>query len=136
MEDGFMTETAETSMTVDNFYLFADYDVAKNRKEGKHGWEGGFSIDHKEWYMVDFETVGEISDSSTTLVCMSDDDDLVSSIDKFLCIASEIGADDVVHEAYRRKLVNVTLDTSYQKLTTSLNINRHPTYQVGEKRNR
>lgn len=79
-----MTETAETGMTVDNLYLLTDYDIAKDWKEGKHGWEGCLSVYDKEWYVVDFETVGEISNSSTALVCMSDYDDLVSSIDKFL----------------------------------------------------
>jgi len=84
MEDSLMTETAETGMTVDNLYLLTDYDIAKDWKEGKHGWEGCLSVYDKEWYVVDFETVGEISNSSTALVCMSDYDDLVSSIDKFL----------------------------------------------------
>jgi hypothetical protein len=126
MEDSLMTETAETCMTVDNLYLLADYDVAKDWKEGKHGWEGSLSVDDEEWYVVDFETIGEVSDSSAALVCMSDYDDLVSSIDKFLYVTSEIHADVVVvHEAYRRKLVNVTLDSSYQKSTTSLNMNCH-----------
>jgi len=95
MENSFMTETTETGMTMDNLYLLTNYDVSKDRKEGKYGWEGGFSVDYKEWYMVDFKTVGEISNSSTTLVCMSDYDDFVSSIDKLLYIISELHTNDV-----------------------------------------
>lgn len=96
MEDSFVTETTETGMTMNDLYLLTDYDIAKDRKEGKYGWEGGLSVDDKEWYMVDFKTVGEISDSGTALVCMSDYDDLVSSIDKLLRIISKIGTHNVV----------------------------------------
>ena len=45
--------------------------------------------------MVDLETVGEIMHSCTTLVCMSDYNHLVPSIDEF-----------------GRKLIDVTLDSS------------------------
>ena len=91
-----MTETTETCMAVNDLYLLADYDIAKDREEGKDGREGGLSVDDKERYVVDFETVGEISNSGTTLVCMSDYDDLVSSIDKLLRIVGEIRRDGVV----------------------------------------
>jgi len=91
-----MTETTETSMAVNDLYLLADYDIAKDRKEGKNGREGGLAVDDKERYVVDFEAVGEISNSGTALVCMSDYDDLVSSVDKLLRIVGEIRKDGVV----------------------------------------
>jgi len=96
-----MTEITETAMAVNDLNLLTDYDIAKDRKEGKHGWEGGLPVDNKEWHMIDFKTVGEISNSGTALVCMSDYDDLMSSIDKLLCMISKIPTDVDSHKAYR-----------------------------------
>ena len=83
-DDGFMTQAAQTSVAVDDFNLLPDDDIAEDWKEGEDGWKRGFSINDEEGNMIDFETIGEISDSSTAFVCMGDDDDLVATVDEIL----------------------------------------------------
>ena len=95
MEDSLLAEVAEAGMAVDDLYLLADYDIAKDWEEGKDRWKGGLPVDDKERHMVDFKAVGEISDSSTAFICMSDYDDLVSSVDKFLYIINQMPKDDI-----------------------------------------
>ena len=78
-----MTKTAQARMTMHNFNLLSDDDVPEDREEGKHGGEGGFSVYYEKWDMIHFQTIGEISDPCTSLVCMRDDDDFVTAIDEF-----------------------------------------------------
>ena len=84
MEDGFSTEATQTDMTMDNFYLFANYDISEHGKEWEDVRERCFTIDYEKWNMVDFEAVGEIPDTCSSFVCMSDDDDFMSTVDQFL----------------------------------------------------
>ena len=83
MQNGFMAKAAQACVTVHNFNLFSDYDVSKNWKKGEDGWKSGFSIDDEERYMIHFEPIGQISDTSSSLVGMCDDDHLVAAIDEF-----------------------------------------------------
>lgn len=84
MEDCLVTKTAETGMTVDNLDSLPDHDVAENWEKGEDCRESSLSVDHEKWYMVDLETVGKVTDSCSSLVRVRNDDDLVSTIDKFL----------------------------------------------------
>ena len=67
-------------MSVDNLNLFSNKNVSEDWEKGEDCWHGRFSIDDQEWYMIDFETIGEIVHSCASLVCMSDDNDLVAAI--------------------------------------------------------
>lgn len=78
-----MTETAETSMAMYDLNFFSYDDVAENRKEGEDSRHGRFAVDHEEGNMVDLEAIGEIADSSPTLISMGDNDYLVTSVDEF-----------------------------------------------------
>ena len=83
MQDGFMTKTAQARMPMHNFNLLSDDNVPEDREEGKHGGKSGFSIYNEKRNMVDFQTISEIPNSCTSLVCMRDDDHFVTTIDEF-----------------------------------------------------
>lgn len=71
-----------------NLNLLADDDISEYGKEGKDCGERRLAINDEERYVIDFETIGEVSYSASTFVCMRYDDDLVSTIDEFLgCIS-------------------------------------------------
>ena len=106
-----MTETAKTGMTMNDFYLLSYNNIAKDWKERKDGWEGRFPVDHKERYMVDFETIGEISDSGSALVRMCDNYYLVATVNEL-----------------RRQLVNMAFDASWlgkEEVADHSNVVRH-----------
>lgn len=71
-------------MAVDDIDLFTDDDIAEYREEGKDRRECCFSVDDEEWYMVDLEAIGEVTDTRPALVCVGDYDNFVSTIYKFL----------------------------------------------------
>jgi hypothetical protein len=88
VQDTFMAEAAETGMAMHNLNLFSDHNVPEDGKEGKNRGHGRLSIDDEERNMINLETIGEIMHSSSSLICMRDDDDFVSSVNEFL-IASQ-----------------------------------------------
>lgn len=69
---------------MDNLNLLADDDVSKDGKERKNSRECCFSIDDKERNVIDFETIGEISHTSSSFIGVRDDDHFMASVDKFL----------------------------------------------------
>jgi hypothetical protein len=95
MNDCLVAKVAQTPVAVYNFNLFANDYVSKNWEKGKDGRKGGGEVDYKKWDVIDFESVCEIADASTSLVCVGDDDYFVTSIDELA-----------------RKLVDVRLDSA------------------------
>ena len=81
MKDGFMTKVAETPVAVDDLDLFAYDNIAEDGKKRKNRWHSSLAIYNEERYVIDFEAIREISNSSPTLVCVSDDHHFVTSID-------------------------------------------------------
>lgn len=79
-----MAETAQTSVPMNNLDLFADDDIPKYREKREHRGHGRLAVYDKERDMVDFEAIGEVSNSSTSFIRMSDNDDFMSTIDEFL----------------------------------------------------
>lgn len=71
-------------MSVYDSNALADYDVAEDGEEGEDGREGRLAVNDPERDVVDFEAVGQVSNAFSTIVRMCDDDDFVSTIDKFL----------------------------------------------------
>lgn len=67
-----------------DLYALSDDNVSEDWKEGEDGRKGGFAVDDEEGYMINLQTVGEISDSCATLVGMGDDYDFVSAVYEFL----------------------------------------------------
>lgn len=80
MQDSFMTKTAQTCMTVDNLDFFSDDYIAENWKEREDRGKGSLPVDDKERYMVDFESVGQVADTCSAFVGVSDDNDFVSAV--------------------------------------------------------
>jgi len=82
MQDGFMAETAETRMAMNYLNLLANDNVSKYGEEREDCWEGCFSVDDQERNVVDFEAVCEIPNSSSSFICVSDDNNFVSAINE------------------------------------------------------
>lgn len=85
MQDCFTAKTAQTTMAMYNLDLFSNHDIAEYGEKGEERRHRSFTIDDEERDVVHFKTVCEVSHSSATLVCMSDDDDLVAAVNEFLC---------------------------------------------------
>ena len=78
-----MAKAAETCMPMYNFDLLSDYDVAKDGKEREDSWQSRLSIDDEERNMINFESVCEVPDTSSTFVCMGYDNYFMAAIDEF-----------------------------------------------------
>lgn len=77
-----MAHATEAGMSMNNLNLLPQDYVAKDGEKGKDGWECRFSIDDEERYVINFEPIGQVPYSCSPFVRMSDDDDLVTSIDQ------------------------------------------------------
>lgn len=70
-------------MPMHDFNLLSQNNIPKDRKEGKDSRERSLSIDNKKRYMIDLETIREISNTSPPFIGVRDDDDFVAAIDEF-----------------------------------------------------
>ena len=71
-------------MTMYDLDLLSDDNVAEYGKERKDGWKSCLAVDNEKGDVKDLQSIGEITNSGSTLVCMSDDDHFVSTINQFL----------------------------------------------------
>jgi len=69
-------------VTVHNFDLLSDHNVAEYWKEGENGRHCGLAIDDEERDMVHLESIREVSDATTAFVGMRYDDYLMASINE------------------------------------------------------
>lgn len=88
MQNSLVTKAAETSMAMYDLDTFAYDNIAKDRKEGEHCREGGFAVYDEERHIVDFQAIGKVPYACSTGIRMSDDYDLVATINEFLGIIS------------------------------------------------
>lgn len=79
-----MAEAAQTCVAMDDFNLFAYYDVSKHGEEGKDRWHSGFSVDDEKGNMIDFEAIGEVVNSRASMICMRHHNHFVTSINELL----------------------------------------------------
>ena len=70
-------------MTMNDIDSFPQDDIPKHREEGEHGREGGASVDDEEGHVVDFQAVGEVSNTCSPFVGVCDDDYFVAPVDQF-----------------------------------------------------
>jgi hypothetical protein len=84
MQYRLMAKAAETSMPMHNFDGLSNDNVTENGEEREDCWKCGLPVDDKERDMVDFETVGEVSNTSATFVSVCDNYDFMASVDEFL----------------------------------------------------
>lgn len=71
-------------MAMDNLNLFPNDDVPEDRKEGEDGGERCLAIDDKEWYVVNLEAIGKVSNACPSSIGMGYDYDLVAAIYELL----------------------------------------------------
>ncbi len=69
-------------MPMNDFNLLSQDNIPEYWEEGKDGRKSSLSIDDKKRYMVDLETVREITDTSSPFISMGNDDDFVAAIDE------------------------------------------------------
>ena len=67
-------------MAMYNLNLLSNDNIPEDGEEREDGWKGRCSIDDEKRHVIDFEAIRKISHSSPPIVCMSDDDDFVPSI--------------------------------------------------------
>lgn len=84
MKNSLVTEAAQTSMPVNDMDLLTNDDIPEYGEKGEHRRHGRLAIYNEEWYMVDLEAIGKVSNPGASFVGMSDDDDFVSTINEFL----------------------------------------------------
>ena len=82
-------------MSMNNLDLFPNDNVSEDGEKGEDRREGRCAVDDKEWNMVDFETIREVSNAGSSIVGVCNHYDFVSAIDEF-----------------GGKLVNVAFDAS------------------------
>lgn len=69
-------------MPMHDFDLLSQDDISEYWEEGKNSRESSFSIDDKERYVVDLEAIRKISNTTSSFICMGDDDDFMATIDE------------------------------------------------------
>jgi hypothetical protein len=84
MKNSLSTEATQTGMAMDYVNLLSDDDIAEYGEEREDGGECRFTVDDEEWNVVYLQSIGKISDSGASFVCMGNNNDFVSPIDEFL----------------------------------------------------
>ena len=84
MEDGLVAQAAETGMSVDYLYTFANDDIPKNGEKREDGRESRLSVDDEKGNIIDFQAICEVAYTSPAFVGVRYNDDFVSAIYKFL----------------------------------------------------
>jgi hypothetical protein len=84
MKDSFSTEATQTGVSMYNVNLLSNDDIPEYGEERENGRECCFAVDNEEGNVVDLQSIGKVTDSGASFVCMCDDDYFVSSVDKFL----------------------------------------------------
>lgn len=84
MQYGLVTKIAKTRMAMNNLNLLSYDDVPKDREERKDGWERSFAVYDEEWHVVDFKTIGEVSNACPPGIRMGYYDYFVATVDEFL----------------------------------------------------
>lgn len=106
-----MAEIAKTAMSMHYLDLLSNDDVTEHWEEREDGREGRRAVDYKEWYIVYFDPISEISYAGSILVRMGDDDNFVTAINEL-----------------RRELVDVTFDSprlGKEEIADHSNVVRH-----------
>ena len=79
-----MAETAKAGVAVDDPDLLTNNNVPEDGKEGKDSRKSGLSVDDKKRNVINFESIRQVSDSSTASVRVSDYNNFMTTIDQFL----------------------------------------------------
>lgn len=71
-------------MAMDDLNLFANHDIPEDRKEGEHCRHSRLAIYDEERYMVNLETIGQVSNPGPPFICMCNDNDFMAAVYEFL----------------------------------------------------
>ena len=84
MQYSLVAEATQTLMPMDNLNLLPDNDVPKDGKKGENSGHSRLSVYDQKWNMINFEAVGQVTDTRATLIGMGNDDDFMSPVNEFL----------------------------------------------------
>ena len=59
-------------------------DLPEERKKKPEHWEYSFVVHGGQWYVVDFQAISDVSDTLSLIICMSNNDNLITSSDQSL----------------------------------------------------
>lgn len=90
-----MAQAAQTCVAMNNFNLLSYDNVAEDWEEREDCRKGCRSVDDQKRYVIDLESICEVSNTSASFVCVCNNYNFVSAID-------ELG----------RKLVDMAFDSS------------------------
>jgi hypothetical protein len=107
-----VAEAAQTGVAMHNFNFFSYYNVSEHWEERKDCGHSRLSVDDEKWDMIDLKAIGKIMYSGASLICMCDNDDLVSSVNEFLVEYQFLSQVADVGQTNRGELVNMTLNTT------------------------
>jgi hypothetical protein len=82
MKDSLVAKAAQTCVAMDDLNLFSDDDIPEDWEKGEDGRHRRLPIDDQKRDMIDLETVGQVVNSCPALIGMSDNSDLMSSINQ------------------------------------------------------
>lgn len=71
-------------MSMDDLYTLSDDYVSEDGEKGEDGRKGSLAINDEERYVVDLEAIGQVSDSSATLVGVGNDYNFMSAVYELL----------------------------------------------------
>jgi hypothetical protein len=114
-----LAQVTQTGVSVYNLNLLAYDDVSEYGKKGKDGRECRLAVDDEKGYMVDLETVCQVSYTGSTLIGVRDDDHFVAAVDEF-----------------RGELVDMRFHSAYAMLRDGPARYVRGSYRVGERRSR
>jgi hypothetical protein len=80
MKQSFMTETAQTAMSMHDVYLFPYHDVPEDWKERENCRECGRPIYDSKGDMVHFDAVRKVAYALAVIICVRDHYDFVASV--------------------------------------------------------
>jgi hypothetical protein len=70
-------------MPMDNFNILSYDDISEYWEEREDGRETRSSVHNQIWYMVNFDTIRQVSDAFSFIIIVGNDDDLVASVYEF-----------------------------------------------------
>ena len=100
MQNTLMAEIAQTGMTMHDLYPLTNEDLAKDGEGREDGGEGGLAVHDPVRDVIDFDAVGEVSDSCAAgvvgaAVGVGDDYYFMAAVDEFLWALVKIRCETV-----------------------------------------
>lgn len=82
MENGFVTKATQRRVSMYNLNLFAYNNIPEDWKEGEDRRHRRLAINDEKGYMVDLQSICEITDARSALISVCDDNHFMAPIDE------------------------------------------------------